>query len=120
MNYYINPGWFYWLKVVSEIQGACIVISILFGILMVCLGVVYVVNISTAYDGEDFSVVLRFLKISIVVFAAALLGSIFIPNRETIIEMQIARYATRENVNTTVESIKSVVDYIVESINSMK
>ena len=120
MNYYINPSWFYWLKVVSGIQDACIIISILFGILMVCLGVVYVIEITSAYDEEDFSVLLRFLKVSIVVFVVALLGSILTPNRETLIEMQIARYATRENVNTTVESIKSVVDYIVESINSMK
>ena len=123
MEYYINPSWFYWIQVVDGIQTAFIVFSVVFGILAVCLSIAYLAERSCIFDEDDERNVARifhFLKISIVVFVVAVLGAVFVPNRNTLIEMQIAKFATRENVDTTVESIKSIVDYIVESISKLK
>lgn len=45
---------------------------------------------------------------------------IFVPTKSTFIEMQIARYATVENAEWTVETVKSAVDYIIEAIKQLK
>ena len=36
------------------------------------------------------------------------------------IEMQIARYATYENAEWTVDAIKNAVDYVVQAVKSLK
>ena len=46
--------------------------------------------------------------------------TIFVPSKSTMIEMMIAKYATYENADWTVESLKSVVDYIVEAFKAVK
>jgi len=123
MEYYINPSWFYWIKVIDGIQTAFIVFGVVFGILVVCLSIAYFAERSCIFDEDDEQNVARiflFLRISIVVFIVAVLGAVFFTNRNTLIEIQIAKYATRENVDTTVESIKSIIDYVVESIGSLK
>lgn len=119
MNYFIDPSWFYWIKVISGVQDACIVLSILLAIVGTSLLIVGLVELN--WDEEVSGN--RFIRVALIigiVFIFTLLGSIFIPNKETLIEMQIARYATKENVDVTIESLKSVVDYIVESIGSLK
>ena len=49
----------------------------------------------------------------------AIIASIFIPGRTTNIEMLIAKTATFENVNWTVQQVKEVVDYIVQAIKTI-
>ena len=123
MEYFIDPSWFYWLKVIDGIQTAFIVFSVAFGILVVILSIVYLAERSCIFDEDDRQNVARiflFLKISVVVFVVAILGAVFVPNRNTLIEMQIAKYATRENVNITIDALKSFVDYVVESIGNLK
>lgn len=46
--------------------------------------------------------------------------AIFVPNKDTLVEMQIAQVVTKSNIELTVESIKDIVDYIVQSIASLK
>jgi len=61
-----------------------------------------------------------FYWLSVVSCVRVFVGVIFIPSRNTMLEMQIARYATYENAEWTVETIKSAVDYIVQAIGSLK
>ena len=46
--------------------------------------------------------------------------AIFLPSKETLISMMIAKYATKENLGMTVEGIKSAVDYIMDAIKEIK
>ena len=123
MNYYINPAWFYWIKVLDETRIISIVSAVIFGAAIVFLSIAYASESDYIFDEEDERTLARLhrlIKIAIAVFVIAVLCAIFIPDKNTLIEMQIARYATRENVDATIESIKSFVDYIVESISKLK
>ena len=64
------------------------------------------------------------MKKATIVFAIislmTLIISLFIPSKETLISMMIAKYATKENLSMTVEGIKSAVDYIVNTMKEIK
>lgn len=62
-------------------------------------------------------------RVAIVLFVVAVILFIiyvFIPPRETLIEMQIARFTTAENAEWTVNAIKSATDYIVSAIKELQ
>lgn len=42
--------------------------------------------------------------------------AVFMPSKETVIAMEIAKLATAENIMWTVDQLKNIVDYITESI----
>ena len=46
--------------------------------------------------------------------------STFIPSRETLIEMQIARFTTVENAEWALDAVKSATDYIVSAIKELQ
>ena len=45
---------------------------------------------------------------------------VFIPSRETLIEMQIARFTTVENAEWALDAVKSATDYIVSAIKELQ
>ncbi len=49
-----------------------------------------------------------------------LLGVVFIPDKQTMIEMLVAKTATVENAEWTVDAVKQAVDYIVSAIQTLK
>ena len=128
MNYIINPSWFYWLGVVHSMRGfmltAFIVAIIIVGVALIVIPV----NVKLIQDypsiSDDERKVVRFftraLKIAIGVCVAAGLFLIFVPSKETLIEMMIAKQATYENATWTVDALKSAVDYVVQAIQSLK
>ncbi len=126
MDYFIDPSWFYWLKVINSVNVACIVFSVLLAFAAGVLSISGLINYDCGkkfHDEEDLQSGKRSLRIALIlgiIFIFTVLASVFTPDRDTLIEMQIAKYATKENVNVTIESLKSVVDYIVESIGSLK
>ena len=50
------------------------------------------------------------LLILVTIFAA---GVIFIPTKETMIEMTVAKLITKDNLNWTVEQVKEIAEYVV-------
>ena len=123
-NYIIDPQVFYWLNVFAILQtvlgilgGACI-------IAFFCLMVGWIYNSCAVKDGYDSN--LSYMKAckrwaiitGIVGFVLAT-AAIFIPGRTTSIEMMIAKAATFDNVNWTVQQVKDVVDYIVQAIKGI-
>ena len=128
MNYIINPSWFYWLGVVNSMRGfmltAFIVAIIVIGVSLIIIPV----NVKLIQDYPDISdderKVVRFftraLKVAIGVCVASGLFLIFVPSKETLIEMMIAKQATYENATWTVDALKSAVDYVVQAIQSLK
>ena len=128
MNYIINPSWFYWLGVVHSMRGfrltAFIVAIIVIGVALIIIPV----NVKLIQDypriSDDERKVVRFftkaLKVSIGVCIVGGLFLIFVPSKETLIEMMIAKQATYENATWTVDALKSAVDYVVQAIQSLK
>ena len=120
MNYIINPMWFYWVNVVDTLVVILIVLFILAVVACVISGVFTLTTLEYGADDEDHKTAKRIFKKCIVVAVIAATAVILIPTKSTLIEMQIARYATHENAEITIDAIKSAVDYIVDAMKSVK
>ena len=128
MNYIINPSWFYWLGVVQSMRGfmlaAFIVAIIIVGVSLIIIPVeVKMIQDFPTMCADERKVVRFFtkaLKVAIGVSVAAGLFLVFVPSKETLIEMMVAKQATYENATWTVDALKSAVDYVVQAIQSLK
>ena len=120
MNYIINPMWFYWANVVDTLVVILIALLILAVVACVISGVLTFTTLEYGADDEDHKAAKRIFKKCLAVAVIAAVAVILIPTKNTLIEMQIARYATRENAEITIDAIKSAVDYIVEAMKSVK
>lgn len=128
MNYIINPSWFYWLGVVNSMRGFMLVAFVVAIIIIGVSLIIIPVNVKLIQDYpsicDDERKAVRFftkaLKIAIGVCVAAGLFLVFVPSKETLIEMMVAKQATYENATWTVDALKSAVDYVVQAIQSLK
>lgn len=120
MNYIIDPMWFYWINVMDAINTISIVGIVVSVIFLLIGSVIYFENYEYDDDDRDKKLGAKFLKITIPFLIVFVLLMIFLPTKSTLIEMQIARYATVENAEWTVETVKSAVDYIIEAMKQLK
>ena len=128
MNYIINPGWFYWLGVVNSMRSfmiaAFVVAIIIIGVALIIIPVeVKMIQDFPTMCADERKVIMFFtkaLKIAIGVCIVAGLFLVFVPSKDTLIEMMIAKQATYENATWTVDALKSAVDYVVQAIQSLK
>lgn len=128
MNYIINPSWFYWLGVVESMRHFMIAAFII-SIAAIILAIIIVpVDMRMIHEFPDMSdderktvqFFTKALKIAIVVLIISGLILMFVPSKETLIEMMIAKQATYENATWTVDTLKSAVDYVIQAIQSLK
>ena len=117
MNYIINPSWFYVIDVVSEIDIVSAIFTVLIGLISVILTAIYIANLD--YD-DDAKRIKPYLMLLWILFAVCVFVCIFTPSRDTLIEMMIAKQATYDNAQWTIETIKSAVDYIVDAMKQLK
>lgn len=135
MNYIINPNWFYWLQVIDGLNAAFEIIA---GVAIFAFAVLAIISLVNYFAGTDYRYLvdelgrptdsewrsfLSLRKVTIifaVIAIVSLIISIFIPPKETLISMMIAKYATKENLDMTVDGIKSAVDYIVNAMKEIK
>lgn len=128
MNYIINPSWFYWLGVVNSMRGfmiaAFVIAIIVVGVALIIIPfeVKMIQDFPTMCADERKAVMFftKALKIAIGVCTVAGLFLVFVPSKDTLIEMMIAKQATYENATWTVDALKSAVDYVVQAIQSLK
>ena len=123
-NYVINPQVFYWINVLSILQTVFAVIGSLFVTGFICLVIGWIYNAIEAKNGyEDNEVYMKVCRtwaiVTGVICFIMITASIFIPGRTTSIEMLIAKTATFDNVNWTVQQVKDLVDYIVHAIKGI-
>jgi len=114
MEYYINPSWIYWISVADSLKTFFIV-------LMIGSGTCAIVALSLIT--EDIIEENTFKKLEIInfiIFIVSLLAITFIPSKEVLVEMEVAKLATKQNVDLTVESLKDIVNYIVNAIARLK
>ncbi len=120
MNYIIDPMWFYWINVMDSIWVISIVGIVVSVVFLIIGSIIYFENYSYDENDQDKKLGTKFLKIAIPFLIAFVLIVIFLPTKSTLIEMQIARYATVENAEWTVETVKNAVDYIIEAMKQLK
>ena len=129
MTYIINPMWFYWISVADRacqlVSTAAILLVILSAALFIAAAFCkYAAVYQNAVDEEcfEYATGVKMQRIATAVAAVAAILFIiyvFIPSRETLIEMQIARFTTVENAEWALDAIKSATDYIVSAIKEL-
>ena len=115
-EYIINPMWFYWVNVLDIIKDAALVIALTGGI---AGSIVFGLLTMECYCDEDWKRWKKGAKALVLIVLVFTLICIFVPSKNTMYQMMIAKYATHENVSLSVEAIKSAVDYIVEKIGAL-
>jgi hypothetical protein len=121
MNYIINPQWFYWIGVLSVARTVCTVFAVLFGI-GVLFGLAFTmwVYVEIGDNTEEYLLSKKLTKLAATIFFIGLMGAMFIPTKETVAQMMIASVATKENVSSVFDAIKSGADYVVQAIQQIK
>ncbi len=119
MKYIIDPMWFYWINVADTARTMLWVFVVFCGVVTIVSGFVAVI-LSDDKDGEDFKTSKKIVLITLPITLIVSMLLVFFPSKSTMIEMQIAKYATFENAEWTVDAIKNAVDYIVQAIQSIK
>lgn len=119
MNYIVNPMIFYWMSVLDSIKTVSILFLILSSVgIVICVGVFCADN--CCLDEDDMALFKKFVRVVTAVFAVSVLLVVFVPGEKTMTEMLIAKFATVENANWTLDTVKSAVDYIVEAMKTLK
>lgn len=114
----INPLWFYLIDTVTSLKVVFLVMGIF---IWMVLGLV-----SMGYLFWDFDDFIDFWKdnrtklISTIVIAAILtIVGCLIPGIETAYKMLVASFVTPDNITAVGESVSSVVDYIIDSVDKL-
>lgn len=145
-SYIIDPSVFYWMNVLSYVQtvfallGGCT----LFGcFVLACL---WFYNWHTSdepempedEDRDSYSMkryerqlkeyqrsilknntLRKWCVATLVVGMFLIAAAMFVPSKQTSVEMLVARTATFDNVNWTVSQVKEIVDYIVSALKGV-
>ena len=124
MDYFINPAWFYWFGVCDGLKTLAIILALLAGCTLIVFIAAYIYNyyMALVYESNKnyISICRNGIKWSTIVFIPLLLIAIFTPDKQTMIEMQVASISTKTNAEWTVEQLKGITDYIIERIQSVK
>lgn len=121
-NYIIDPSVFYWLHTLSDLKTLATVLAIFLNIGTLVLAGMWIYNY---FEFEEYELdrykhsyaLCRRLTFSVgIVGILCLFAAIFLPDAQTSTEMLVARTATYDNVNWTVEQVKEVIDYIVKAL----
>ncbi len=121
-EYIIDPKWFYFVDVISDLEVALLFIGELSLVALVFfVGMqASIVNDTFSEEGKarETAKLYRAMKL-FAIPAVCILLVIFLPAEETMYEMMIAKYITHENISFSVEAVKSAVDYIVEALKAV-
>ena len=124
-NFIINPQVFYWINVLGIMQT----VLAIFGAINIGITIGFIIawvynhveyNTYSCEVNEKYAAICK--KVSIItglIGTIMIVLSIFIPGKTTSIEMLVAKTATFDNVNWTVQQVKEVVDYIVKALQSV-
>ncbi len=123
-NYIIDPIWFYWLQICDTFRVFIIMSGvILSGISIFCaLFSVYCTLVSLEDLSGEYKIRSKKWErkaiTHIVVGVICVFIGVFIPSKRTLIEMELAKHTTYENINIIVESIENYTDHIIDKLNN--
>lgn len=124
----INPAIFYWIGVSSSARtffvitvGSAICVFIT-AALVISMEASLIKSFPYSSEGniKTLNTWKKILKYSIIVIIISGLLCVFIPSRETLLSILVAKYLTYENAAWTLESVKEAVNYIVDAVAALK
>lgn len=144
-NYIIDPAVFYWINVLKYMQTMFALTGGFLLVMFIGLFCLYMYrnngltepekpdDVSDRYemrhyqrelhdyenDMKDVQKIKKHMLITLIAGTLLILISIFIPDKQTSVEMLVARTATFDNVDWTVQQMKEIIDYIVSALNGV-
>ena len=121
-NYIIDPSVFYWIHTLSDLKTLATVLAvfliIIAGIAAWCWIYYYFEFVEReCYNDKRYYIFSRRLTFALGILGIlCLFAAIFLPDVQASTEMLVARTATYDNVNWTVDQVKEVIDYIVKAL----
>lgn len=118
MNYIVNPAIFYWMSVM-DCSKLLIAVAFIVSLIGLIIFIFVYAFYNDVWDEDEANTAKRMFKYIALVLIISSVGIVFIPSKTTMIEMLIAKTATIENAELTVDAIKEIVDYIVEAMKTI-
>ena len=117
MNPIISPWLIYFI---STLGGLRVLVFLLSIVSLGALAIIFLLWMYYKDDGIELEYVKKGKHKIIIFFGViSILGSIFIPNKETIYAMVVAKYVTPDNIEMVGGSVKDSIDYIFEKIDTL-
>lgn len=104
-NYIVDPMFFYWCDVVGSAFNICVVgFIVMIGALLSFIAI----NAAENYHYDSVFEIPKFKKRFVIILMFTILfglGLIFVPTKETLIGMEIAKHATYDNIDIVIDKI---------------
>lgn len=108
-DYIINPSFFYWANVVDGLIVVMMIISLV-GIMA---------SVAWAASLREYDKSIKKAIVTLVIAILVGVSAVFIPSKKAMIEMEIARNATKSNVMEMKKDVKDIADYVFEKIEQV-
>lgn len=118
----INPVAIYVINLMGSLRVGLIVGAVIFAALTIFCAAEYM-DIKDGNSEEDKQLTRKFFHASkrfLICFVLTFILVIFVPSKDTCVEMLVASYVTPDNIDAGVEKTKEMVDYIVEKIKEVQ
>ena len=117
----VNPAIIYLINLMGSLRVGLIVATVIFAALTIFCVVCYM-DVKDGNSDEDKRWTKDFFRASkrfLVCFALTFILVLFVPSKDTCIEMTVASYVTPDNIDAGVEKTKETVDYIIDKIKEV-
>lgn len=121
MNPIISPLTIYLINLMDPLHAVFIGACIVFLILGVLNGIDYLDNKDSStekYQKQAQKALGRTRRMAVICVLCMLLA-VFVPSKNTIIEMIVAQNITVNNINAGEEKVKEAIDYLVEKVKEV-
>ena len=118
----INPVAIYVINLMGSLRVGLIIGAVIFAVLTIFCAINYI-DMNEGNSEECKQSAKKFFRCSkrfLVCFATTFILVLFVPSKNTCVEMLVASYVTPDNIDTGVEKTKETVDYIVEKIKEVQ
>ena len=113
----ISPWLIYFISTLGGLRALVFSLAI---VSLIALAIIFFLWTYYMDDGVQFEFVEKGKhKIIISLGIISFLGIIFIPSKETIYAMVVAKYVTPDNIEMVGGSVKDSIDYIFEKIDTL-
>lgn len=120
----VNPWFFYFMEFSNKLSTVFYVVIVVGIIASVVSGIIHIIAVSDEDTFDDSERVghnsSSILKKSVIATLIATMLYVVCPSKETLIAMAVAQNVTPQNVEMTVEGMKSAVDYIFDKVKEVK
>lgn len=115
MTYIVNPIWFYLMSIADAVVNVSVFSAVVAG----GLALVFFASASESHE-EEKAMYKRRGKIATWIAAISVVLVVFVPSKETLMQIMIAKYATYENADNAIQAIKSAADYVIEAAGKLQ